>query len=175
MHFCSYTCSPWRALPPPFGKPAPLGGMLMSQRATSSALTAAPKAGGLPGADGRLAQAASAAAPIAMTTLRSDVDIFHAPVCAHRPADDGIIVIAHVRCELRTPLFARRLHAPLLVGGAALQHRRLPGPFPGQAKAHQALRAFLSGKRGLRPGGAAVGGDFDAPNPTRAAPGEAGN
>jgi len=45
-----------------------------------SALTATPNAGGLPGAGCRLAQAASAAAQIAMTTVRSDVDIFHAPV-----------------------------------------------------------------------------------------------
>src|SRR5260370_22614429 len=93
MHFCSYTCSPWRALPPPLGSPAPLGGMLMSQRAISSALTAAPNAGGLPGAGCRLAQAASAAAQIAMTAVRSDVDMFHAPVCAHRPAHDGVVVI----------------------------------------------------------------------------------
>src|SRR5258707_1173372 len=72
--------------------PAPLGGMLMSQRATSSALTAAPNAGGLPGAGCKLAQAASAATDITMTTTRSDVDIFHAPVCAHPPADDGVVV-----------------------------------------------------------------------------------
>src|SRR5713101_2273311 len=91
MHFCSYTCRPWRALPPPFGNPAPLGGMLMSKRAISSALTAAPNAGGLPGAGCRLAQAASAAA--AITTMRLDVNIFHASVCPHRPAHDGVVVI----------------------------------------------------------------------------------
>src|SRR6266704_5842612 len=138
-HFCSYTCRPWRALPPPPGSPAPLGGMPMSQRATSSALTAAPNAGGLPGAGCRPAHAASAAAKAAMTTARSDVDILHAPVCFHRPADDRIVVIADIGRELRNPLLARRLHAPALVGGAALQHRRLPFPFPRQAKAHQAL------------------------------------
>src|SRR2546425_4770140 len=99
--------------------------MLMSQRATSSALTAAPNAGVLPGAGCRLAQAASAAAPIAITTVLSDVDILHAPVGTDRPAHYGVVVEADVRRELRAPLLARRLHAPLLVGGAAPQHRRL--------------------------------------------------
>src|SRR6267378_3537213 len=149
--------------------------MLMSQRAISSALTALPNAGGLPGTGGRLAQAASAAAPIAMTTLRSDVNIFHAPVCAHRPADDGIVVVADVRSELREPRLARRLHAPLLVGGAALQHRRLPRPFPGQVKTHQALRALFADERGLGPACTAVGGDFDAADASGAAPGDPGN
>src|SRR6267142_396601 len=124
--------------------------MLMSQRAISSALTAAPSAGCLPGAGCRPAQAASAAAPI--TAMRLDIDIFHAPVCAHRPADDGIVVIAHIRRELRDPLLARRLHAPLFVGGAALQHRFFAGPLPGKAEAHQALGALLAGERGLGPG-----------------------
>src|SRR5258708_80324 len=165
MHFCSYTCSPWRALPPPFGKPAPLGGMLMSQRATSSALTAAPNAGGLPGAVCRLAQAASAAAAIALRTLRSDVDIFHAPVCAHGPAHDGVVVIDHSGRILCKPRLARRLHAPLLVVCSDLQHRFSARPFPRQAKTHQALRALFADERRLRPGRAAVGGDFHAPAP----------
>src|SRR6266849_9787392 len=97
--------------------------MLMSQRATSSALTAAPNAGGLPGAVCRLAQAASAAAQIAMTTVRSDVDIFHAPVGADGPAHDGVVVIGIGGRVLREPGLARRLHPPLLVSGTALQHR----------------------------------------------------
>src|SRR5438552_19042341 len=95
--------------------------MLISERAISSALTAAPNAGGLPGEAGRLAQAASAAA--AITTMRSDVDIFHAPVSAHRPAHDGVVVIGIGGCVLRLPRLARGLHPSLLVGGAALQHR----------------------------------------------------
>src|SRR2546423_1922681 len=161
-----------RPLPPPPGSPAPLGGMLMSQRATSSALTEAPNAGGLPGAGCKLAQAASAAAKTAMTRARSDVDIFHVPVRAHRPADDGIVVITHVRRELREPDFARRLHAPFLVGSAALQHRRSASPFPGKTKTHQALRPLLADEPRLRPARAAVGGDFDPADAACAAPGD---
>src|SRR2546421_7179230 len=135
--------------------------MLMSQRATSSAPTAAPNAGGLPGAGCRLAQPASAAAQIAMRTVHLSVDIFHAPVCAHRPAHYGIVVIGIDRV-LREPRLARRLHSPFLVGGAALQHRLLACPFPGHAKTHQALWALLAAERGLRPGRSAVGRYFDA-------------
>src|SRR5712691_855304 len=113
--------------------------MLMSQRTISSALTAAPSAGGLSGAGCRPAQAASAAAPIAMTTVRSQINIFHAPVCAHRPAHDGVVVIGIGGRVLREPRLARRLHLPLFVGGAALQHRFLARPFPGHAKALQAM------------------------------------
>src|SRR5258708_8167423 len=145
--------------------------MLMSKRAISSALTAAPNAGGLEGAGCRLAQAASAATAIATTRL--DVDIFHAPIRAHAPAHDGVVVIGVGARVLREPHLARRLHAPLLVGGAALQHRFLSGPFPGEAEAHQGLRAFLAGESGVGPGRAAVGGDFDAPDASRAAPGYA--
>src|SRR5258706_2305744 len=134
MHFCSYTCSPWRALPPPLGKPAPLGGMLMSQRAISSALTAAPNAGWRDGACA--AQATRLAAPTVMT-MRLDVNIFHAPVHAHSPAHDGVVVIIVGGRVLRDPRLARGLHAPLLVGRAALQHRLQALPFPGQAETHQ--------------------------------------
>src|SRR6266850_7734048 len=148
--------------------------MLMSQRAISSALTAAPNAGGLPVADGKPAQAASAAAPIAMTTVRSDVNIFHAPVGADRPAHYGVVVIGIDRV-LRQPRLARRLHLPLFVGGAALQHRFLARPFPGQAEAHQALRAFLSGEHRVEPSGAAIGGDFDAADASGTAPGDPGD
>src|SRR5712692_11138821 len=101
----------------------------------------------------RTAVIAIVATALAMTAVRSDVNIFHAPVCAHRPADDGIVVVADVRSESREPRIARRLHAPLLVGGAALQHRGLPRPFPRQAKAHQALRALFTGERRVEPGG----------------------
>src|SRR5882724_1945743 len=146
--------------------------MLMSQRAISSALTAAPNAGSRDGACA--AQATRLAAPAAMT-MRLDVDIFHAPVRAHRPAYDGVVVIDHSRRILRKPRLARRLHAPLLVGRAALQHRLLALPLPGQAEEHQGLRALLSGERGVRPGRATVGGDFDAADAPGAAPGDAGD
>src|SRR6267154_5647123 len=144
--------------------------MLMSQRAISTALTAAPNAGWRDGACA--AQATRLAAPTAMT-MRLDVNIFHAPVRAHRPAHDGVVVIDHSRRILRKPHLARRLHAPLLVGRAALQHRFLALPFPGQAETHQGLRAFLSGERRVSPGRTAVGGDFDAADASGAAPGDA--
>src|SRR5260221_5751145 len=146
-------------MPLPAGKPAPLGGMLMSQRAISSALTAAPNAGWRDGPCA--AQATRLAAPTAMT-MRLDVNIFHAPVRAHRPAHDGVVVIDHSSRILRKPHLARRLHAALLVGRAALQHRLLALPFPGQAETHQGLRAFLSGERRISQGPAAAGEDFNA-------------
>src|SRR5437870_5757989 len=88
-HFCSYTFTPWRALPLPPGSPAPLGGMLISQRATSSALTLSPRAGRLPTGCG-VAHAASAAT--AQTIIRLGVNILHAPVGADCPADDRVVV-----------------------------------------------------------------------------------
>src|SRR5260221_2293139 len=144
--------------------------MLMSQRAISSALTAAPNAGWRDG--DCAAKAARLAAPTAMT-MRLDVNIFPAPVGAHGPAHDGVVVIAIGGRVLRQPRLARRLHAPLLVGGAALQHRFLALPFPRQAETHQGLRALLAGESGVRPGRAAVGGDFDAPDTAGAAPRDA--
>ncbi len=84
-------------------------------------------------------------------------------------------MIDHGGGILREPRLARRLHPPFLVGGTALQHRFPARPFPGQAEAHQRLRAFLSGKRRVGPGRTAVGGDFDAADAPRAAPGDAGD
>src|SRR5688572_2927212 len=146
----------------------------MSQRAISAALTGEPNAGTLTGADvGWAAQAESAA--VAATTRRLGVNIFHAPVRIHGPADDRVVVKAVVRRVARLPLLARRLDIALFVGGAALQHRRLAGPLPGQAEAYQGFRTLFAGERRIGPCRAAIGGDLGAPDAPRAAPGDAGD
>src|SRR3954469_25141313 len=159
MHFCSYTSWPSRTLPLPFGKPAPLGGMLMSKRAIRSSVAGSPSAGPLTVVAGGVAQAARAKSAMA-ACLR--VDIFHAPVGFHRQRDDRVVVETVVGRVARDPLLARRLHATFLIGGAALQHRRLSGPLPRHAKAHEAARALFAIELGLAPRRAAVAGHLDA-------------
>jgi hypothetical protein len=56
-----YTVSPCFAVPLPAGKPAPLGGMLMSQAATSCAVAGRPKLGPVVGAGDPLSVVAQAA------------------------------------------------------------------------------------------------------------------
>src|SRR5436190_11057876 len=141
-HFCSYTAAPVRAVPLPLGKPAPLGGMLMSQRAISACATGSPSAGPFGCVARSLAQLVSSRTA-ATAAMRSRVDMMHAPVGIERPGNDRVIVEAVRRRIARQPFVARRLHASLLVRRPALQHRRLALPFPRQAKAHQRLRPLL--------------------------------
>src|SRR5688572_32565542 len=151
--------------------------MLMSQRATSSALTAAPRPGDL-AAGGLTAQAArtvAAITAIAATCIRLDVCIFHTPVGAYCPSHDGVVVIDHGGGVSRLPRVTRRLHLSLLVGSATLQHRLLACPFPRQSKAHQTLCALFPRKRCVDPGCTTVCRHFHATDATGAAPGNARN
>src|SRR5437868_6504265 len=172
-HFCSYTAAPARAVPLPFGSPAPFGGMLMSQRAISAAETVSPSAGPFAGGVARWAAHAATSTSAAAAATRLCIDMAHAPLGVHRPGDDRIVVEAVGRRIAREPFLARRLHASVLVGRPALQRRRLPFPFPRQAKAHQGLRPLRAVERGLAPARAAIGRHFDAAQAPGAAPGDA--
>src|ERR1044071_4703226 len=111
--------------------------MLISQRASSSGLIGAPRPGALRVSTGCMLQAASDNA--ARATIRLDIDIRHAPVLGHAPAHNRMVVKdvgGGILCE---PVLARRLHTSPLIGRPSLQDRRLAGPLPGQAKAHQAF------------------------------------
>src|SRR5690242_13653555 len=122
-HFCAKIFSPWAGVPPPGGSPAPSGGMLMSQGASSAGVMGLPRFG--PAAKAPEHASASAAA----SALR--VDMFHLAFRVDGPAGRPVVMLAHERRHRRRPralaalgddLGARLLHVARLVPGAALQH-----------------------------------------------------
>src|SRR4051812_31847143 len=113
--------------------------MLMSQAASSVSVIGMPSAGDLTAeVCGTPAQAVAASKPSAATRLSKDM--FDAPVCAHRPRDDRVVVIGVAGRILREPFAPRRLHLPLFVGRAAQKHGLGAFPFPRETKAHEAFR-----------------------------------
>jgi len=139
MHFCSYTCSPWRALRRPSASRR-RSGMLIS----SADFFRAHRGADAGGCRARLQACAGRdrqQRPLWRRAFRRD--IFHAPICAHRPADDGVVVIGIGDAYLRLPPCAR-LHPP------SRRWRGSATPFlcpsiPGQAKRTKAFAALLSG------------------------------
>src|SRR5205085_9799314 len=90
-HFCSYTAAPARAVPLPFGSPAPFGGMLMSQRAISAADTVSPSAAPFAGGVARWAAHAATGTSAAAAATRLCIDMAPAPVGVHPPGGARIL------------------------------------------------------------------------------------
>src|SRR5580765_7441551 len=142
--------APMAAVPLPGGRPAPSGGMLMSQAAISAGVAGWPRFGPstLRAAAGwprsgpstlrAAAQPASAAAASAATTLR--VYILHLPVGRHAPRLDRVVVEDDVAAVHGDELVALGLRRPRAVRRAALQHGGCAVPFPRGAKPRQRTR-----------------------------------
>src|SRR5579862_4823016 len=136
--------APWAGVPLPGGRHLPSGPMLMSQSARSASLTGLPS----PGWSAAIAVPAKVRASVMTTARCLPVDMLGLPVAVDGPAGDDVHVPhregGHRNVDLRSAalgehLLARGLHIAGLVPGAALQHRRLAVPAPGQAEAGQGL------------------------------------
>src|SRR5580765_4823092 len=129
--------APMAAVPLPGGRPAPSGGMLMSQAAISAGVAGWPRSG--PSTlRAAASQPASAAAVSTATTLR--VYILHLPVGRHAPRLDRVVVEDDVAAVQGDELVALGLRRPSAVRRAALQHGGCAVPFPRGAKPRQRTR-----------------------------------
>src|SRR5262249_22099807 len=103
--------------PPPAGSPLPSGGMLMSQAAISSGLTSRPRLG-----SAKVIPATKMTAVARMKGCKNlQVNILDLSFRAYTPGLHRIIVIHVPYGVLLSPLCARGLHVPLLIGGSTLE------------------------------------------------------
>src|SRR5258706_15921466 len=145
----------------------------MSALTTSSGVAGRPSFGGATWAAMAMPAAKTSAAP--KRTAGLDIDVAHLAIGRDRPALYGAEMEVLARRILRRPFGVGLLNAAFLIGRTAHQHHRLPIPHPGQTEPRQGLGENWRGEGCLGPALAAVGGDVDAPHPTQARPGEAGN
>src|SRR2546427_3865384 len=126
--------------------------MLMSHAAISSGVAARPRFG--PSAANATAEVR--AKPEAAMRIALHVDMLHLALVGNGPGRDGIGVIDRPVAAPGDHLLARRLDVTGLVGGAALQDRRVAVPTPWNAEACQRLRQHRRLQRRRRPTLAAV-------------------
>src|SRR5262245_48627455 len=124
--------SPCFAVPRPSGRPAPSGGMLMSQGAMSAGPIGCPKRGACE-------KTGVAASKAAHTVTRSSIDIARLPLLINSPARDGVVVIDTAQAALGSKGSACRLHHAGVVGGTALQYRGAAIPLPRRTESHCGL------------------------------------
>src|SRR5688500_14520681 len=105
------------AVPPPSGRPSPVGGIEMSQAASASSFTGSPSPGPASAADAVISEsvATATAAPV------SDIDIADLPALVHLPGLDRVVVVDLRRAVVRVPVLARPLGVAVLVGRPTLK------------------------------------------------------
>src|ERR1700674_703963 len=109
---------------------------------------ASASATGLPNLGAPAAKAVPAKETAAAKTIVLSIDMAHRSLGIDGPARNAVHMLHRERdyrrraarfAALGDELIARRLHVAPFVGGAALQHHRLPVPIPRHAEARQRL------------------------------------